>query len=295
LKKYFDIKSQHGTVSYLGMVIKKAENGDIFVNQSGYVDDMLKKFNVTEKPVGAPAHPNLTDEKENDELYHDRREFVSIIMSLMYVSRLTRVDMLMPVVYLSSKLKAPTVTHYKHARWILRYLKGTRSHGLKFTRCDDLDLIFDADASFLLHFDGYGHSGFLARLAGTVIFGRSVKQRQQTRSSTESELVSGEECSTYVVYTRKVCDTVGIKIKKPTVITQDNKSAIIMATQNGNIFKRSKHLVGRFNFLREQVKNGICSLRYVPTAHMVADILTKPVSREVIRRHLKQLGIVSQR
>jgi hypothetical protein len=295
LKKYFDLKSQHGTVSYLGMVIKKAENGDIFVNQSGYVDDMLKKFNVTEKPVGAPAHPNLTDEKENDELYHDRREFVSIIMSLMYVSRLTRVDMLMPVVYLSSKLKAPTVTHYKHARWILRYLKGTRSHGLKFTRCDDLDLIFDADASFLLHFDGYGHSGFLARLAGTVIFGRSVKQRQQTRSSTESELVSGEECSTYVVYTRKVCDTVGIKIKKPTVITQDNKSAIIMATQNGNIFKRSKHLVGRFNFLREQVKNGICSLRYVPTAHMVADILTKPVSREVIRRHLKQLGIVSQR
>ena len=68
---------------------------------------------------------------------------------------------------------------------------------------------------------------------------------------------------------------------KPTTIYQDNKSTIILAVQGGS-FKRTKHLMGRQNFVRERVQNGDIMFFYLPTKDMPADILTKPVKREIL-------------
>jgi hypothetical protein len=118
----------------------------------------------------------------------------------------------------------------------------------------------------------------------------SVKQKSQARASAGAELIALDDCCTYVVHHRYLCKELGIAIKGPTVIGQDNQSTIIIAYQGGS-FKRTKHLVGKFNYVRERLDTGDARLLYVPTADMLADMLTKPVNRQTLQRHMRLLGI----
>jgi hypothetical protein len=78
---------------------------------------------------------------------------------------------------------------------------------------------------------------------------------------------------------------------KPIPIYQDNKSTMIMAIQ-GATFKRTKHLIGRHSYIRERLQNDEISLKYLPTADMAADILTKPVSYGVLERLKGKLHVM---
>jgi hypothetical protein len=42
-------------------------------------------------------------------------------------------------------------------------------------------------------------------------------------------------------------------------------------------FKRAKHIKVRFFWLKQLLDEGTVKLRYVPTAEMVSDIMTKPL------------------
>jgi len=95
-----------------------------------------------------------------------------------------------------------------------------------------------------------------------------------TRSSSESELCSLEDASTYAVWYCNLLEDLGLKDVRPITIFQDNKSTIIMAVQ-GATFRRTKHLIGRQTFIRERIDNGEVKLSYMPTKDMIADILTK--------------------
>jgi hypothetical protein len=172
---------------------------------------------------------------------------------------------------------------------VLRYLKGTLTTGLPFTR-SDLVLKFYSDASHLQHADGRGHTGFLAKLGNTIVMSRSGKQKIQARSSTEAEIIAAEECATYLVYMRKLCEELGIPTDGPTTIAQDNKSAIIIVNQGGT-FKRTKHMVGRISYLKQCIDDRNATMVYTSTRDMLADMLTKPLSREVIKRHNRALGV----
>ena len=45
--------------------------------------------------------------------------------------------------------------------------------------------------------------------------------------------------------------------------------------------KRTKHLSIKQHFIRSQVEAGIVDLKYCPTKHMIADILTKAVTKAI--------------
>jgi len=286
------IKKQHGKMSYLGMAINKDKDGTITANQNGYIQSMLDRFNVTERPVSIPARPELLIERDDDIPYKDRSEFISIIMCLMYLARMTRGDTLFPVTYLATKCRAPTVRDYLAARWVLRYIKGTKSHRLVFKN-SDLELIFHSDASHLLHEDGHGHTGIIITIGGTVVMARSIKQKLQARSSAEAELIAAEECSTYVVWMRLLCRNLGIWVSGPSTLSQDNKSAVIIAN-NGGTFKRTKHMIGKMSYLKDRIRLGDLVLKYVPTRDMLADMFTKPATRDVMNRHTRRFGLVAK-
>jgi hypothetical protein len=122
---------------------------------------------------------------------------------------------------------------------------------------------------------------------------RSGKQKIQARSSTEAEIIAAEECATYVVYMRKLCTELGIDIGGPSVMAQDNQSAIIIVNQGGT-FKRTKHMVGRISYLKQCIDDGVVTLSFTRTKEMLADMLTKPVSYDTIKRHIKEFGICQQ-
>ena len=63
----------------------------------------------------------------------------------------------------------------------------------------------------------------------------------------------------------------------------DNQSAI----HHG----RMKHLDLRFYWLRYEVEKGTFSVKYIPTDHMVADLLTKPLTKPKVVDSCIMLGL----
>lgn len=106
LSKHFEIKDQQGNeISYLGMLIKRYEDGSISVSQCGYIKDLLKKFaeDIKGKSSKTPANAELLAHEENPITYNDKSKYLSAVMSLMYLARLTRPDILMPISFLATK------------------------------------------------------------------------------------------------------------------------------------------------------------------------------------------------
>jgi hypothetical protein len=292
LEKTFTLVSQHDDVSYLGMTIKRdSTTGKIRVTQEGFITDLLKEneINNVAKPPPTPATASLLEVKE-DSPPCDPRKYKSIIMSLMYLARFTRPDILMPVSYLATRSQTPTEDDMSKTLRILRYLYGTKRVGITILP-SNLTLRVYADASHVVHTDGKGHSGIMITLGTNVIFVRSTKIRCVTRSSSESELFSLEDASTYVVWLRFLLKELGLVQRDPTTIYQDNKSTIIMASQGGN-FKRTKHLLCKQSFIKERLTSGDIVLRYLDTKSMIADMLTKPLDKVSLRRCMQTAHVV---
>jgi hypothetical protein len=295
LEEDFEISKQYNKISYLGMTIEKSPaTGIITVTQEGYIQDIVKKYGYDKlaKTPKSPATDQLTKhDSELDKQKTNKKEYLSLIMSLMYPARLTRPDILMPVTYLATRCSDPTEADKLKAIRILKYLSGTANVGMTFTKQDTLEPHFYVDASHSIYESGTGHAGIIITLGSAPVLCRSYKIKTVTRSSSESELYALDEASTYVVWYKCLLSELGVLTKRdPIKVYQDNKSTIIMAIQGGT-FKRTKHLMCKQSYVKERIKNGDMVLKYLTTTCMPADILTKPMSRPILDKHMDTLNI----
>jgi hypothetical protein len=291
MSKYFELVSQYKDISYLGMSIThdKKQN-TVSVNQEGFIKDILKKFhcdNIKTYPK-TPATDSLCVRNADSEPF-DTTKYLSLTMSLMYLARFTRPDILMPVTYLATRSAKPNVEDFSKLMRIVRYIAGTSHIGLQFTASDMQPRIY-ADGSHGLHTDCRGQGSIVITLGNAPIFCRSFKLKSITRSSSETELVVLEEASTYADWLHCLLKSMHIRLNTVTPIFQDNQSTILIA-QNGGNFKRTKHLICKESFVRERINNGVITLKYLQTSRMPADILTKPVSKKVLSNQMTFLQV----
>jgi hypothetical protein len=200
IRESFKIKIQHENISYLGMsIIRDPATQHVKVSQRGYIKDLLSKHKCTNlsKFPRTPASPNLyIHDKQSPAC--DKTKFLSLTMSLMYLARFTRADILMPVSYLATRSSNPTEEDFVKLQRIVRYIAGTIDVCLIFKPTDMLLKVY-ADASHIVHMDGRGQAGIVITLGSAPIFCRSFKIKSTTRSSSESELVALEDATTYVI------------------------------------------------------------------------------------------------
>ena len=107
---------------------------------------------------------------------------------------------------------------------------------------------------------------------------RSYRLRMVCISSTEDEIVGLSDSATYVLWYRVLLAGFKEPEKGPTVVYQDNQSAMIMHKSGGS-FSRSKHIFIRGCYVKEHLENGSMTLVYCPTENMLADIGTKSLNR----------------
>lgn len=82
----------------------------------------------------------------------------------------------------------------------------------------------------------------------------------------------------------------GIQVQVPVVIHCDNLSSIQLA-RNPVFHARTKHIEVHYHFVRERVLDGDIDLTYVGTDEQVADIFTKALGAEKLRRFRAMLGV----
>ena len=78
----------------------------------------------------------------------DTKLYQSLVGSLLYIGKQTRPDILNVVNQLSRFFAKPDTTHWKVAKDVLRYLKGTINLRLTFIKNSSMKLVGDADADW---------------------------------------------------------------------------------------------------------------------------------------------------
>jgi hypothetical protein len=125
ISQHFEISQQVNDITYLGMSIVKNKDG-ISVHQRGYIDTLGIKFGIDpEIRVDNPTNSEFLNKQEDEESV-DASKYLSLVMSLMYLARFTRPDILMATTYLATKSSKPSKSDYSKLIQILSYVMTTR-------------------------------------------------------------------------------------------------------------------------------------------------------------------------
>ena len=228
-------------------------------------------------PAGSDITPLNTKQQNH---------YQSIIGSVNYAALSTRPDIAFATNELSRFQNQATVCQLQQAYRVLRYLKGTSTYGLEFKPNENpmgINPEIYVDASWANDLETRrSTSGMLALFNGNVVCWSSRKQKTVATSSTEAEYVSAAEAVKEALWLRSWIKEV---FKKEICITMycDNQSAISLS-KNDTFHQRTKHIDICHHFLRENVANGYLKVIFVPTAEMLADILTKNLPSGVMFR-----------
>jgi hypothetical protein len=128
-----------------------------------------------------------------------------------------------------------------------------------------------------------GHTGDGLTLGRRFPISVSTKQKLNTRSSTESELVGVDDMIPIICWTRYFLLSQGYGIIE-NLLLQDNKSSILLE-RNGRALsgKRTRHINIRYFFITDRVNMKEISIDWCPTKKMVADFMTKPLQGSLFR------------
>ncbi|KAL5545314.1 hypothetical protein UlMin_009098 [Ulmus minor] len=139
-------------------------------------------------------------------------------------------------------MENPTITHFKAAKRILRYLKGTIDLSLFYSASNDYKLggYSDSDSGGDID-DRKSTSGFVFFMGDTAFTRMSKKQPIVTLSSCEAEYVAATSCVCHAIWLRNLLKELSMTQEEPTKICVDNKSAIALA-KNPVFHNRSKHI-----------------------------------------------------
>ena len=220
----------------------------------------------------------------------DRSLYMSIVMSVMFLSRFTRPDLAFAVSMLSTHCTKPNRHHMKQAIKLLHYIANSDDMAIVYETVSTQPTIY-ADASHATHHDGYGHGCLVIKVGTGAIFCRSYKLKLITLSSTESEHVVLCDAATLAEWLLPMLHY--FRFTTPVIkVKQDNTSAIWLSQNEGN-FARNKHLLIRRNKAREAVMNGTIDITYTPTQAMIADLGTKPLSSRQLLLHMSNIGMMT--
>ena len=132
------------------------------------------------------------------------------------------------------------------------------------------------DASHAVHWDCKGQTGAGMTLGEGAVVSSSKKQKINTRSSTETELVGVDDAMPTILWCLYFIQEQGYNMTHA-IIYQDNKSAILLET-NGKMSSsgRTKHIKTKFFFITDKIEQGEAVVEYKPTEEMWIDVNTKP-------------------
>jgi Reverse transcriptase (RNA-dependent DNA polymerase)/gag-polypeptide of LTR copia-type/Integrase core domain/GAG-pre-integrase domain len=316
LASKFKMKDLGEAKLFLGLQLERDRAKKILrIHQRLYTESMVERLQLHEsKPVQTPMEKLKVDlssvEEENiddinkslpafdppdhnvhitslDEL---NVSYAAKIGQLMYLMLGTRPDLAFPVCYLSQFTLNPTPEHEAALKRLLRYVNATKHWCLVFdgTLSDDFKVYCDSDWGGNLK--SMSTTGVCCIFAGCAIVWRSNKQKTVALSSSQAEYQASTEGAKEVMWLRSLFPDLDWPISGPSILFGDNQGAIALA-KNPEFHSRTKHIRIQYHFIRQCVDEGDVKVVYIPTADMIADILTKPLLRVHHQRCCEAMGL----
>ena len=268
----------------------------MFLSQPKYTMEILKRFNhdlsipkYTPLAPGCDLHrPNKLDYtwpigKEHEDYLGPYRSKVG---SLLYLALSTRPDIAHAVSKVAQFNSAPTHLANKAVNHIFKYLNGTRDFGI--TLGPDFGPVHTfTDAAHTIDPGMQAVTGYITRIGTSPIMWQSKKQVLTTLSTMESELDALATSTIPSMWLRDLLtDLVEDFVPYPITMMQDNQGTIHHCN-NEHSSNRTAHLRRRYHFIHQYIELGNIKLKYSPGTEMIADQLTKCLSRPLHEKHCR--------
>lgn len=284
---------------FLGMEIIRTSNPlGIVLKQEVYANKLIAKFLPGCKPVATPMTPGTLLEHEG-ELLKEGNEYAAIVGSLLYLSVKTRPDIAHALGVLSRFMSCPRVPHLKAAKNVLRYLAKDTAAGIFFpgralteNRAATFSVAAYTDADFAADLVmRKSTSALMLTVNAAPIVWRSRLQSIVAQSTAEAEFVSAAMAVKEMLWMRKLFNLFRFP-QKPIILYCDNAAALkLMSTDKMSVANRTKHIGVQYWLIVDHVMKGDIYPKFIPTADMLADSLTKPYSGPMTAANLTRIGM----
>ncbi|GKA87206.1 ribonuclease H-like domain, reverse transcriptase, RNA-dependent DNA polymerase [Tanacetum coccineum] len=153
--------------------------GEITIKQTGYINKILKETTMMDSnDTKIPMDPGTKLVKAEDGNSVDATYYRSLIGSLRYLLH-TRPDLSYSVGLLSRFMQDPKDHHLKAIKQVIRYIKGTKEHGIIYKKEGGCKIIGYSDSSYGINTDqGKGTTGIVFNLESYLLPG-ALRSNQQ--------------------------------------------------------------------------------------------------------------------
>ncbi|GJW78600.1 ribonuclease H-like domain, reverse transcriptase, RNA-dependent DNA polymerase [Tanacetum coccineum] len=260
MKDKFEMSDLGLLAYYLGIEVTQ-KGGEITIKQTGYINKILKDANMMESnDTKIPMDPGTKLVKAEDGNSVDATYYRSLIGCLRYLLH-TRPDLSYSVGLLSRFMQEPKDHHLKAIKQVIRYIKGTKEHGIIYKKDGGCKITGYSDSSYGINTDqGKGTTGIVFYFGESPITWCTQKQPTVALSSCESEFMAAT-------------------------------GAACQALWNPIFHGRSKHIDIRYHFIRECIENGHINVEHISGELQRADILTKALPRLKFVTMRQMLGV----
>jgi hypothetical protein len=294
---------------HLGMrVVQSLEDGSVAISQEAFVSELIKQAEpmIAKFGVQRGSTSSDTDIFDNDDAspklnQDDRDTYRSLNMSLMFASTRTFPETLVAATACASRIVSASEMDMRRLLKAIVYMGRDKDRCLTIRPGSEV-IVCSADCSYASHEDGYSHTGIALGYAGAgetpdcfCVFA-SGKQTTVAKSSCHGELTAANVGADYIVWARQLMEGFGTEdgpsrlmrkgsaeetVTAPSILRQDNKSTIHLIVMGRGSYRNSKHIRVRECFIRDLVRDKEMVVEWQHTSLMVADLLTKGVTRAV--------------
>jgi hypothetical protein len=215
--------------------------------------------------------PTAAEMKEAEHL-----PYASLLGVCQYPSSFTRLETRYAMSVLSRHRTKWGIVHFRILIKALEYGYSTRTMGLRYSCSKDKrnwnKLVGFADASFTLPRSQGCRHVMMNRAAISLT---SKRHTTTDESTTASEITEAYLLACDVEGFRNLNEEIGLRQMEPTVLWQDNQSAIHIAMNRGSLAKKTRALGVRILSIRNKIEDMKVVPHYLSTDKMIADIGTK--------------------
>ena len=285
--RFEDLTVVSGTKhSFLGQTFDFGVKGECTVTMGGYTHDLLEMREPKRGAVTPATEDLFVADADVEILSTELRDvFHSVCAKAYYMALRTRPDMLTAAAFLVTRVQAPTVQDLQKLDRMLAYLSITAEMGIRLggDGIGPLAVTAYVDASYGVHWDFKSHTGCMISVSSGPVHVSSRRQKLNSKSSTEAELIGVSDSLSQVVWTREFLIAQGYDVPAA-IVKQDNQSTMVLANKGRSTSSRTRHIGVRYFWVHDRIEHGEVVLEYLQTEDMAADILTKPLQGALFRK-----------
>ena len=173
--------------------------------------------------------------------------------------------------YLGVKALPRIIFRKKKLIKILNFLRATQTQVATISMDNLGEIKWYVNAAFAMHQDYKSHMGACMTLGSGTLCSISTKQKVNSRSFTEAELIVVHDVIGKILWTKLFLEHQGVNVKM-NIIYQDNESSMKME-MNGKTSsgKRTRHFDIKYYYFTNLVNQNKVSIKYCSKNDMTAD------------------------